>query len=153
MTNFAPEIGPCTEVTDQSFIELGASDGSFIPFPPNLAKVIRGPQGSLMFLVGLRGRGFTAGEPTKPLHADNPFVVVKLFLQLNRTLVADGAWRQGFSVDQDGHRVINAVRPTVPVGAATLNDLLGQTILAEVTLVDIPSGETFCQRTSFTVSQ
>ena len=148
-----PEPGPCELPTADEFIELGTGEIEFIPFPPNEGKVVTGPQGSFMFLVAVRGKGFSPGNPSDRLGPESPYLLMKLGLgdypSDGGRIVADGSWWRAFD-RVDDHLVLANVLPTVPVDAARGHELYGATIYVETTLVEAPTGKTFCQRETFT---
>jgi hypothetical protein len=147
-----PQPGPCEEASATRFIELGQGVDRFQAFPPAEAMIETGPQGSLMFVVAIRGKGFEPGNTSSPNDSTNPLLLIRLALDRAPSrggrIVADGFWRRGFG-EQDGYSQLLGVRPTVPSGAATLSELLGHTIFAEVKLVE-PNGATLCTETTFT---
>ena len=147
-----PVPGPCEAATAERFVELGAGEAAFTPAPPAEVKVEPGPQGSLMFVVAVRGRGFAAGDPERPSADENPLLLIRLALDAppeeGGRIVADGFWRRGFEV-RSGELQLLGVRPTVPVGAAIAEELDRATIYAEVKLVE-PDGATLCARARFT---
>ena len=149
----APEPGPCVAETPDRFVALGGGETEFVPFPPNEGPVVWGPQGSLMFLLALRGKGFSAGTRSDPLGPDSPYLVMRLALDgypdSGGRLVADGTWRRPFERSGE-HLVLTNLQPTVPDGAAWTNDLIGHTIYADTKLVDAPTGDTLCNQTTFT---
>lgn len=151
-----PEPGPCAPPSESAFVELGRGETSFTPFPPYTVPVVVGPQGSLMFVLAIRGAGFAPGDPARPSDPTNPLVTLRLALDRlpseGGRVVADGTWRRGFSTEGD-RLVLTDVRPTVPVGAASMVELLGQTIHAEIMLTDALSGTTFCQAERLTATQ
>jgi len=63
-------------------------------------------------------------------------------------IIADGFWRRGFT-RRGEELVLDAIRPTVPVGAAELGTVADKTVHAELFVVT-SAGETLCQTTSFT---
>ncbi len=148
-----PEPGLCAPTTAEGFVELGRSGPEFGAFPPAESRLQFGPQGSLMFLSAVRGRGFAAGDPANPLDPTNPVLLIRLALDAppaaGGRVIADGRWQRGFdTVGADA--VLLEVRPTVPVSAATYMDLSNQMVYAEVRVVDAVTGTTYCQDTSFT---
>lgn len=148
-----PEPGLCSPTTADGFVELGRSGLEFQAFPPAESQLQFGPQGSLMFLSAVRGRGFTPGDPSNPLDPTNPVLLIRLALDAppaaGGRIIADGRWQRGFDIDGPD-AVLLQVRPTVPVSAATYMDLSNQMIYAEVRVVDAPTGKTYCQDTTFT---
>jgi hypothetical protein len=150
-----PVPGTCEPETKDAFVELGRGGDTFVPWPPAESKLELGPQGSLMFLVGVRGRGFAPGNPSDPLDLQNPVLLIRLALDAppdsGGRVIADGRWRRGFGTS-GSDLVLPAVRPTVPVGAANRTQLLNQTIYAEVRLVDAVTEKTYCQDTTFTAT-
>lgn len=148
-----PEPGRCEPPTVDAYVELGKGTTIFEPFPPNVSALETGPQGSLMFLVAARGRGFEPGVAGDPLERTNPYLQIVLALDAAPSsggrVIADGRWQRGFTVVGDD-LVLMQVRPTVPVGAANRSQLVNRTIYAEVRLVDAPTGTTYCQDTTFT---
>jgi len=152
-----PTPGPCAVRTSSQFIELGKGETSFEAYPPQVNPVEIGPQGSLMFMVAVRGDGFTPGDSTNPLSPTNPLLVIRLALDAppghsDARIIADGLWQRGFRT-QDGRFVLTGVRPTVPVGAAIMQEVAGHVIYAETILVDGMTGVTLCEKTTFTAIQ
>ncbi len=148
-----PELGPCEPPSPNGFIELGRGTMTFQPFPPNQAVLETGPQGSLMFRVAVRGRGFNGGNVTDPLDPMNPLLHIDLALDAMPSaggrIVADGRWQRGFTTVGDD-LVLVPIRPTVPVGAANRSQLMNAEIYAEVRIVDATTGTTYCQDLTFT---
>ena len=133
-------------------MELGRGRQNFTPFPPAEAFVEIGPQGSLMFNVAVRGKGFGAGDVANPLERANPYLGIVLSLNnyagQGGRIIADGFWHRGFSAANDALELAG-LQPTVPIAAAKMRDVEGKLIYAELFIVD-SSGLTLCQETTFT---
>lgn len=148
-----PDPGPCATPSATQYVELGRGGGStFLSFGnPATAPVVVGPQGSLMFLLSARGRGFSGGNPSNALDPTNPWLFVTLALEASDggvgAVVADVRGRPGWSSAGDT-LVLADYKPTVPGNTYALSAIANKMILARATLVD-RSGLTLCQETRF----
>lgn len=147
-----PEPGPC-DSSEETAIELGRSGDGFEAFPPAEVVLEEGLQGSLMFRLALRGEEFAPGDPDDPLDSENPRILLRLALDAypdeGGRIIVDSSSRRGFETD-GSYRVLPTYQPVVKPGTAEKEALLGETIYAELELVDATDGTTLCAETTFT---
>ena len=148
-----PEPGPCATEGPDKFVELGRDENGFAAFPPREVEVERGLQGALMLRLAVRGKGFSGGKPDDPLASENPRLLLRMALNAYPSdggqLIVDSSSQRGFEKKGDELELSN-VRPVVLQGTVSQSMLVGEKVYAEVKLVDAKSGETLCQKSSFT---
>ncbi|MCC7385872.1 MAG: hypothetical protein IT384_28745 [Deltaproteobacteria bacterium] len=136
-----PRPGPCAPQSSARYLEVDLERSG---------RVLMGPQGSLMLSLTAIGAGVEPGDPSDPLHPDNPAVFASLALdrrvEQGGRLVADGLWRRGLT--REGDHLLLELIPSVPPDAIAREALLGSTVHASLSLLDA-GGLTLCTEGTF----
>ena len=125
---------PCTgfEGEEPTFEPL--AEGTSLPF-------VRGPQGSSMFVLAARGRGFEPGDPEQPIGPRSPRLEARLFapdgelvsLLRERAAFEEDPTSPGLYFDASMFLVVDGPCPTVPLLRARveLRDVEGRRMCGE----------------------